>query len=94
MYNLSCDICITFKIIIKTTTTNKQKNVDVSIAKGTGEGVRHRKRNPMYFWHFTANHNYLFRLQQLTLRSTCNCVYVCVYMLSKFRDLKTMSGLE
>ena len=28
------------------------------------------------------------------LRSTRKCVYVCVYMLSQFRDLRSMSGLE
>ena len=38
--------------------------------------------------------SFCFRLQQFTLRSTCKCVYVCVYMLSQFRDLRTVSGLE
>ena len=34
-----------------------------------------------------------FRLQ-FTLRLTCNCVFVRVYTLSQFRELRTMSGLE
>ena len=33
-------------------------------------------------------------LQQFTLRLTCKCVYVCVYMLSQFRDQTTKSDLE
>ena len=38
--------------------------------------------------------SFCFRLQQFTLRPTCGCVYVCVYMLSQFRDLRTLAGLR
>ena len=38
--------------------------------------------------------SFCFRLQQFTLRSTCKCVYVCVYMLSQSRNVRTMKGLE
>ena len=33
-------------------------------------------------------------LWQFTLRLTCKCVYLRVYTLNQFRDLRTMSGLE
>ena len=29
-----------------------------------------------------------------TLRLTCKCVYLCVYVFNQFRDQRTMSGLE
>ena len=38
--------------------------------------------------HSVADHN------KFILRSTCKCVYVFVYVLSQFRDIRPMSGLE
>ena len=35
-----------------------------------------------------SNTGLCVRLLQFTLRSTCKCAYVCVYMLSQFRDHK------
>ena len=40
------------------------------------------------------NASFCFTLQQFSLRLMCKYVYVCVYMLSQFQDLRTMSGLE